>query len=155
MSESIYDDGSLAVESLGDAFRFEVVGHDPKAILLPGALSRLVGALVNALPAEERRRLAEGLARTWLEAEYPASEWSEIPRLLHEVFMTSGGPKGLGKPAVRIEIYEHDDDVMVEVGRNKGFDEVVSHVSYVGSKTYPEALVHCLRIVLTEVRGGK
>lgn len=80
------------------------------------------------------------------------SVWDEIGAEIDAIAKTDGGPCGLYKPVLRIEIYEHDDEVRVELGRCKSMDEIVATRSALGGKTYPEALLETLRELRSHVR---
>lgn len=54
------------------------------------------------------------------------SKWDEVGAALIDLATIRGGPKDVYKPVVRIEYYEHDECVRVEVGRCKGMETVVA-----------------------------
>lgn len=83
------------------------------------------------------------------------STWDEIGAKLHTLATTSGGLHALYKPVVRIEIYEHDDEVTVEVGRCKGMDEIVIRKGALDGRAYPEALLAMLDEALREAQKPK
>lgn len=51
--------------------------------------------------------------------------WLRIGKDLQRLATLRGGPLDLYKPFIRIEIFEHDDYVHVQVGRCKSLDELV------------------------------
>jgi hypothetical protein len=89
------------------------------------------------------------------------SLWDEIGAEIDALAKARGGPFQLYKPVLRIELYEHDDDVEVKVGRAKGasdvdlasvevgrcksLDEVVIRSASMSGRPYQECLLEALR----------
>lgn len=74
-----------------------------------------------------------------------SSLWEQIGGELDALVTTSGGRHKLHKPVVRIEVYEHDDEVTVEVDRCKGSGGVVIRKGALGAESYPSALLRLLK----------
>ena len=72
------------------------------------------------------------------------STWDQIGAALEQLANAGGGKLQLYKPVVRIEVYGHDDQVSVEVGRCKSMDEVVIEVEVMNGRPWPEALLVAL-----------
>lgn len=73
-----------------------------------------------------------------------ASLWDQIGTELEALANASGGKHKLYKPVIRIEVYEHDDQVDVEVDRCKGNNGVVIQKGAM-SGSWQEGLLRSLR----------
>lgn len=78
-----------------------------------------------------------------------ASLWDLIGHEFQALATARGGKHQLYKPAIRIEVYEHDDCVTLEVGRCKGMEEIVIQKDSI-SESYPLAILRLLREARTE-----
>lgn len=73
--------------------------------------------------------------------------WDEVGKAFEELALLRGGPRDLYKPVIRIEYYEHDGCVTVQVGRCKSMDEIVvdeRHESG-GGDPMPADILACLK----------
>ena len=78
------------------------------------------------------------------------STWDEVGRELYELATLRGGPRDIYKPVIRIEYYEHDDCLRVEVGRCKGMENILACASIMA---IPNAQGHEYDPVLTCATG--
>lgn len=78
--------------------------------------------------------------------------WQKIGAEIEALANTSGGKHGLYKPTVKIEIYEHDDQVRVEVDRSKGSGGVVITIDRM-SVPWQDGLLDALCAAKTEAEG--
>lgn len=82
------------------------------------------------------------------------STWDEVGAALEELATIRGGPHKLYKPVVRVEYYEHDEVVTVEVGRCKGMEEVVIRKSVTSAQeSVDDCLLVALKAAIAEAKG--
>lgn len=81
--------------------------------------------------------------------------WNDVGEAIERISVMRGGPKGLYKPVVRVEWYEHDNAADVAVTRCKGDfgsrDNIAAEASAYGG-TAPEAIFRALRLAEEDLK---